>query len=271
MKKYLLPLLLIPIALLITLAVSFPARAAIHTEAIAYQQGETVLEGYLAYDEANNKPRPGVLVVHAWKGLGEHEKESARKLAKLGYVALAADIYGKGVRPTTNEEAATQAQIYRSDRQLLRDRANAGVKVLQEHPLTQANKIGAIGYCFGGGTVLELARSGAPVAGVVSFHGNLDTPNPEDANNIQGRVLVLHGADDPFVPNEQVQAFMQEMRDANVDWQLVMYGGTVHSFTHADAGDDPAKGTAYNADADRRSWEAMQDFFAEIFAVNSDQ
>ncbi|MBO1347113.1 MAG: dienelactone hydrolase family protein [Hormoscilla sp. GUM202] len=142
---------------------------------------------------------------------------------------------------------------------------SAGLKVLRNHPLSKNNRLGAIGYCFGGGTVLELARSGAKVAGVVSFHGNLDTPNPTDANNIKGQILVLHGASDPFVPKEQVAAFTEEMRQANVDWQMISYGGAVHSFTNPKAGNDPSKGAAYNRDADRRSWSAMQLFFAEIF------
>ncbi|MEA5470162.1 dienelactone hydrolase family protein [Spirulina sp. 06S082] len=242
-----------------------PAEAAIRTEIVEYRQDNVLLEGYLAYDDEVKEQRPGVLVVHQWKGLGDYEKRRARELAELGYVAFAADIYGKGVRPQTQEEARTQATLYRSNRKLLRDRANAGLKVLQSHELTTPGKIAAIGYCFGGGTVLELARSGISLAGVVSFHGNLDTPNLEDANNIRGRVLVLHGADDPLVPPEQVQTFAKEMRSANVDWQLVMYGGAVHSFTDSNAGNDPSKGSAYQEEADKRSWAAMKQFFSEIF------
>ncbi|NEP63468.1 MAG: dienelactone hydrolase family protein [Symploca sp. SIO2G7] len=245
---------------------SAPSLAEVRTQVVEYRQGETILEGYLAYDDEVTAQRPGVLVVHAWKGLGEKEKKRARQLAELGYVAFAADIYGKGIRPQTSEEAAAQATIYRSDRQLMRDRANAGLRFLQQHPLTSRDRLAAIGYCFGGGVVLELARSGAPTAGVVSFHGNLDTPNPRDARNIQGRVLVLHGADDPLVPDEQVLAFQQEMRRSDVDWQMVFYGGAVHSFTDVSAGNDPTTGVAYNAEADKRSWAAMNRFFAEIFS-----
>jgi len=245
---------------------SAPSLAEVRTQVVEYQQGETILEGYLAYDDEITTQRPGVLVVHAWKGLGENEKERAKQLAEQGYVAFAADIYGKGIRPKTSEEAAAQAKIYRSNRQLMRDRAKAGLRFLQQHPLTIRERLAAIGYCFGGGVVLELARSGAPTAGVVSFHGNLDTPNPKDARNIQGRVLVMHGADDPLVPDEQVLAFQQEMRRGNVDWQMVFYGGAVHSFTDVGAGNDPSKGVAYNAEADKRSWAAMNRFFAEIFS-----
>lgn len=247
------------------IGVTRAAQPTLHTEIVEYQQGDTILTGYLAYDNSVRGKRPGVLVVHDWMGLGDFYQQKAEKLAQMGYIAFAADIYGKGVRPKNREEARTQATIYRSDRQLMRDRANAGLKVLRNHPLSKNNRLGAIGYCFGGGTVLELARSGAKVAGVVSFHGNLDTPNPTDANNIKGKVLVLHGADDPLVPKEQVAAFTEEMRQANVDWQMISYGGAVHSFTNPKAGNDPSKGSAYNRDADRRSWSAMQLFFAEIF------
>ncbi len=164
------------------------AQPTLHTEIVEYQQGDTILSGYLAYDNSVRGKRPGVLVVHDWMGLGDFYQQKAEKLAQMGYVAFAADIYGKGVRPKNREEAKTQATIYRSDRQLMRDRANAGLKVLRNHPLSKNNRLEAIGYCFGGGTVLELARSGAKVAGVVSFHGNLDTANPTDANNIKTQV-----------------------------------------------------------------------------------
>lgn len=258
-----LPLLLIaPVA---TLVYSTAAQAKIQTQVVEYKQGNTVLEGYLAYDDAIQGQRPGVMIVHEWTGLGPYVKQRAEQLAKLGYVAFAADIYGKGIRPKNPKEAGAQANIYKSDRKLLRDRAAAGLQVLQNNKLTDKNRIAAIGYCFGGTTVLELARSGANVAGVVSFHGNLDTPNLQDAKNIKGKVLVLHGADDPLVPDEQVDAFENEMRQANVDWQLVAYGGAVHSFTNPEAGKDASKGVAYNATADRRSFADMRQFFAELF------
>jgi dienelactone hydrolase len=140
----------------------------------------------------------------------------------------------------------------------MRSRANAGLEVLRNHPLADVNRIAAIGYCFGGTVVLEMARSGAELAGVVSFHGGLSTPNPSDAKNIKGKVLVLHGADDPAVPPDQVIAFQDELRKAGVDWQMVSYGGAVHSFTNPEAGNDPSRGAAYNEKADKRSWEAMK-------------
>lgn len=241
------------------------AQAGLRTEVIGYKHGDAGLEGYLAYDDAVKGKRPGVIVVHAWTGLDAYTKRRTGQLAKLGYVAFAIDMYGKGVKAKDAEEAARLAGIYRADRRLMRSRANAGLEVLKKHTLTDAKRIAAIGYCFGGGVALELARSGADIAGVVSFHGNLDTPNPEDAKNIKGKVLILHGADDPIVPIDQVIAFQDGMRKANVDWQMVIYGGAVHAFTNPESGDDPSRGAAYNEKADRRSWEAMKMFFAEIF------
>jgi dienelactone hydrolase len=241
-------------------------QAAIKTETVEYRDGDTVLEGYLAYNDTLEGKRPAVLIVHEWTGLGGYVKRRAKQIAELGYVAFAVDIYGRGVRPANAQEAAKQAGIYRSDRQLMRRRAIAGLERVKKYPFVDPNRIAAIGYCFGGGVALELARSGADIKGVVSFHGNLDTPNPEDAKNIKAKVLVLHGADDPHVPPEQVAAFQKEMRDAKVDWQMVFYGNAVHSFTNPDSGNDPSRGAAYNKKADVRSWQAMKDFFKEIFS-----
>lgn len=241
------------------------SRAEIHTEAVEYKDGDTVLQGYLAYDTAVSGKRPGVLVVHQWKGLGPYEKKRAEMLAQMGYVAFAVDIYGKGIRPSDNKSAGVEAGKYKNNRALLRHRVGAGLDVLEKNPLADDSRIAAIGYCFGGTTVIELARSGAPIAGVVSFHGALDSPTPADGKNIKCKVLALHGADDPFVPAKDVAAFEEEMRSAKVDWQLVKYGGAVHSFTDWNAGSDNSAGMAYNEKADRRSWAAMQKFFKEIF------
>jgi dienelactone hydrolase len=193
-------------------------------------------------------------------------KKRAEQLAALGYVAFAADIYGKGVRPATPELSGKEAGKYRGkDRGPMRARAAAGLATLAGFPQVDASRLAVIGYCFGGTAALELARSGAQVLGTVSFHGGLDTPVPADALKIRGKVLVLHGADDPHVPPEQVASFQQEMRLAKVDWEMVYYGGAVHSFTNPDSGNDPSKGAAYNKAADKRSWEQMKLFFAEIF------
>jgi dienelactone hydrolase len=241
------------------------AVAEIKSETVLYRQGDIELEGYLAYNPSLKTPRPGVLVVHEWYGLGPYAKKRADQLAELGYIAFAVDIYGKGVRPQNSEEAGKEAGKYRADRQLLRARINAGLETLKKQKGVDPLKIAAIGYCFGGGTVLELARSGADIRGVVSFHGSLDTPNPDDAKRIKAKVLVLHGGADPYVTAAHVAAFQDEMTKAYVDWQIISYGGAVHSFTNPEAGSDPSKGAAYHASADRRSWEAMKQFFGEIF------
>jgi dienelactone hydrolase len=253
------------VALLSLVFVLPTSHGEIVTRTIEYKQGDTTLEGYLAYDNSVASARPGILIVHQWKGLGAYEKMRAEMLAKMGYIAFACDIYGKGIRPTAMQDAAAQAGKYKNDRQLLRERVNAGLAELRKQKGVDGNKIAAIGYCFGGTTVLELARSGADVNGVVSFHGGLGSPRPEDAKNIKSKVLALHGADDPNVPPAEVAGFEKEMRDAKIDWQLVAYGNAVHSFTDKSSGNDNSKGAAYNEKADKRSWEAMKSFFAEIF------
>jgi len=241
------------------------AEAHLHTESVQYRHGETELEGYLAYDEDSEGLRPGVLVVHEWKGLGPYAKQRAEQLAELGYVAFAVDMYGRGVFAQTHDEAAKLSRAYREDRQLMRDRIAAGLSVLQQlHDVVDPGRIAAIGYCFGGTTVLELARSGADVRGVVSFHGLLDTPNSADAANIKGKVLVFSGADDPLVPPEQIAAFEEEMRQAGVDHRVVTYPGAAHSFTVPEAGDDASTGMGYHAEADADSWQQMQELFETI-------
>jgi dienelactone hydrolase len=235
------------------------------SQTVEYKDGETVLEGYLAYDDTTELERPAVLVVHAWMGLDEHAKAAADRLASQGYVAFAADIYGKGVRPQSHEEAGKAVALYKNDRSLLRGRIGAALEIVKNHPYVDEARIAAIGYCFGGTTVLELARSGADVDGVVSFHGLLSTPTPADAKNIKGRVLVLHGADDPYVPRAEVDALEKEMKDASADWHKVEYPGAVHSFTVKSAGSDPSTGAAYDAQADAASWEETTKFLKEIF------
>jgi dienelactone hydrolase len=250
-------------ALFISILGSTSSFAAIKTQTVEYKQGDTVLEGYLAYDDASTAKRPGVAIVHDWTGLGDFVKKRAEQIAKLGYVALALDIYGKGVRAKNPEEAGKLAKKYKSDRALMRARATAGLDYLKSNPLVDPSKLAAMGYCFGGTTVLELARSGAPLKALASFHGGLDTPHVEDAKKIKAKVLVMTGGDDPSVPAEQVTAFESEMRNAKVDWQLISYGGAVHAFTNPDAGNDNSKGAAYNEEADRKSWREMKEFFEE--------
>lgn len=241
------------------------SKAEIHTQTLEYKDGNTTLEGYLAYDDSVSGKRPAVLVVHQWKGLGPYEKKRAEMLAQMGYVALAADIYGKGIRPADPKAAGAEAGKYKGNRAMLRKRVSAGLDALLKNEMADPKRVAAIGYCFGGTTVIELARSGADIAGVVSFHGALDSPGPTDGKNIKCKVLALHGADDPFVPAKDVAAFEDEMRTGKVDWQLVKYGGAVHSFTDWTAGTDNSTGAAYNERADKRSWEEMKRFFGEIF------
>lgn len=240
-------------------------HAEIKTETLEYREGETLCEGVAVYDTVVKGKRPGILIVHQWKGLTAYEKRRAEMLASLGYAVVCADTYGKGVRADNPKDAAGLAGKYKADRPLLRARVNAGLAQLKAHPMVDARRTAAIGYCFGGTTVLELARSGADVAGVVSFHGGLSTPSAADAKQIKGKVLALHGADDPYVPAAEVAAFEDEMRAAKVDWQFVAYGSSVHSFTMKEAGNDNSKGAAYNEKADQRSWEAMKVFFGELF------
>jgi len=247
-----------------TLLFSSFSHAELVEKAVEYKSGDTLCEGWHAYDDSVEGKRPSVLIVHQWTGLTDYEKMRARMLVELGYNVFALDIYGKGIRPQP-PEAGEMAGKYKGDRALYRERLTAGLNVLKGFPQTDESKLSAIGYCFGGTGVLELARSGADIEGVVSFHGGLGTPTPEDAKNIQCSALVLHGADDPFVPPAEVEAFEKEMKDASVEYELVKYPGAVHAFTQKFAGDDPSKGAAYNEEADKKSWEAMKEYFTKIF------
>jgi dienelactone hydrolase len=244
-------------------ALGASAFAAVKTETVEYKDGSTVLEGYIAYDDANDKPRPGILVIHDWTGLQDYAKRRTTMLAEMGYVAFAADIYGKGVRPTDQKECVVESGKYRNDLPLLRKRVLLALDELKKSKLVQADKLAAIGYCFGGSSVLELARSGADVKGVVSFHGGLKTSMPADPGAIKAKILVCHGADDKFVNND-VPGFKEEMEKSKADMTFIAYPGAVHSFTKKEAGDDPSKGQAYNEKADLESWAEMRKFFAKV-------
>lgn len=227
---------------------------------ISYEAGGKTFTGCLA-DGSGGQRAPGVLVAHEGPGLNDHAKDRARMLAALGFVAFALDLYGKEDLPM--EQAKAEVQTLRADRDLFRLRVNAAFDTLKAQPHVDAGKLAAIGFCIGGMAVLELARSGADVAAVVGFHAALDTPTPQDAENIKAKVLVCLGADDPIVTAEQRAAFAKEMTDAKVDWQMHIYGGVGHSFTNREIDNWNFPGFAYNADADRRSWAAMRDFFEE--------
>src|SRR5687767_429331 len=221
------------------LALSAAAIAEIKTTTVTYKDGDTELEGYAAYDDVKQGLRPGVLVIHDWTGVQDYTKTRARQLAELGYVAFAADIYGKGVRPTDPKDCAAEAGKYKGNLPLLRRRAQLGLDQLKLQPQVDPKNLAAIGYCFGGSAVLELARSGADLKGVVTFHGGLSTTLPAEEGKVKASILVLHGADDPFVKPDEVAAFKAEMEKAKVPMQFIAYPGAVHSFSKKAAGNDP--------------------------------
>lgn len=237
-------------------------------EILHYQSNGTILHGYLAYDDAIATPRPGVVVAHMWRGRQPFVEAKARELAAMGYIALALDLYGEGRVPESSEEAGQlmHGLMNEPGRVQMRARANAAVDALRQHPLCSPNKVAAIGFCMGGCTVLEIARSGKDLQGVVSFHGALVNPAPEDAHNIRCKVLVLHGDQDPSIPFSAVSQFRQEMQAAvHVDWQLVIYSRAVHAFTNPAVGTDPNTGYAFNPVVNARAWQQMQNFLSEIF------
>ncbi len=240
------------------------SAADIKEQAVEYTSGGVVCEGWHAYDAALTGKRPAVLIIHQWTGLTDYEKMRAKMVAELGYNVFVADVYGKGIRPQP-PAAGVEAGKYKTNRTLLRERLNSALDVLLKDANTDTTKVAATGYCFGGTAAIELARSGVPLLGVVSFHGGLDSPTPADGKNIKGKVLALHGADDPFVKAADIAAFEDELNAANVSYEIVKYPRAVHAFTQKMAGDDNSKGAAYNADADAKSWIAMKEFLAGIF------
>jgi dienelactone hydrolase len=236
------------------------------TENVEYQDGNVTLRGFVAFDDQQSHRRPGVLVMPEAFGLGAHARQRAERLAALGYVALAGDPYGNGVENSDLQEAIKYAGARREDPAKFRQRARVALDKLVSLPQVDASRLAAIGYCMGGTFSLELAHDGAPLKGVVSFHGGLETPRPAVAGQVKAKSLVCTGGDDPFVPVAQVNALAEEMTKAGTDWQLISYGGTVHSFTNPDADKVGMAGLAYNKRADERSWKAMVAFFEDIFA-----
>jgi len=220
--------------------------AGIQTKTVEYRDGDVELQGYLFWDDTSEEKRPGIIVVHEWWGLNDYARQRAEMLASLGYVAFAIDMYGKD-----------QGQR----------RALLGLNLLRDEPTVDPERLGAIGYCFGGATVMQMAYAGANLRGVVSFHGSLPVPTPEQAKQVKSRALIAHGSADSFVPQERVLAFQKALDEAAVNWEMTIFGGARHGFTNPGAGEYGIEALAYDSNADRRSWELMQSFFADIFAM----
>jgi len=251
------------------LGLALPLRAEIITEEVNYQADGTTLKGYLAYDNSIKGKRPGVLVVHEWWGHNEYARKRARMLAELGYVAMAVDMYGDGKQAAHPEDAQKFSSEIANNMELGKQRFEAAMQVLQSKPETDPRSIAAIGYCFGGAVVLQMAREGLDLDAVVSFHGSLGTPKPAQPGAVKAKVMVAHGGEDPFVKPEQITGFIAEMNQAGADYRFNIYSGAKHSFTNPDAdkyGAEFKLPLKYNPQADEDSWRDMQVFLQQAFA-----
>jgi dienelactone hydrolase len=251
---------------LLTLALyQSAAWAAIKTETITYKVGDKTFKGYLAYDDASKTKRPGILVVHEFWGLNDYARKRAEQLAGLGYVAFAADMFGDGKVTEHPKEAGAMAGAVRTNQKEWLARGNAGLTILREHPLVDGKNLAAIGYCFGGSTALALANSGADIKAAVSFHGALPIPTDDDVKSIKAKILICHGAADSFIKEDTIQKMRGMYDKSRVDYQMIYYGGAVHSFTVREADSKDMPGIRYDPAADRRSWAAMRGLFNEVF------
>ncbi len=241
------------------------APPAVKSRTVDYKIGDQAFQGVFVYPQAAKGKIPGVVMVHNWLGISDETKKQAERVARLGLAVFAVDVYGKDVRPKNQQEAAAVSAKYKNDRKLFRERVMRGLELVREQKEVDPAKTIAVGYCFGGTGVIELARAGADVQAVVSLHGGLDSPNPADGKNIKATVVALQGADDPFVKPADIAAFQNEMRTNHVDWTMTVYGGAVHSFTDTGAGSDPKAGQAYNEKADRRSFETLTDLVNDLY------
>lgn len=247
-------------------AVATTVQAKVITQPVTYQHDNVTLEGYLAFDDSIKGKRPGVLLVHEWWGLNDYARKRAVQLAGMGYVAFALDMYGKGKVTDHPKEAEEWMKEITSNVAAWGQRAMAGLQVLEKDPRTDPNRIAAIGYCFGGTTVQQLAYSGANLKGVVSFHGSPLPPTEDQARKVKAKILICHGAADPMTSPEAIQNYVAAMEKSGLDWQMIFYGGARHSFTNPDADKVGMSGLKYNKSADKRSWEHMKVFFKEIFS-----
>jgi dienelactone hydrolase len=242
-----------------------PVEAAVKSETVTYKVGDKTFKGYLAWDDALSGKRPGVLVFPEWWGLNDYARKRAEQLAGMGYIALAADMYGDGKTTEHPKEAGALAGAVRADVKEWEARAQAALKVLRDNSMVDGKKLAAIGYCFGGSTALQLAYTGADFAAAVSFHGALIVPSDQQTKAVKAKLLICHGAADSFIPEEVAQKTRAALENGRVDYEMVYYGGAQHSFTNPDADKKGLQGMSYNANADHRSWAAMSSLFREVF------
>lgn len=255
-------------AILTTLMLS-TSHAEIKTKKITYQHAGTELEGVLAWDDSKSSPRPGILVVHEWWGLNDYAKSRAKQLAEMGYVAFALDMYGQGKVTNHPAQAGEWAGQIRENTDAWKARALAGLEILKQQPYVDNSKLAAIGYCFGGSTVLQLGYANVGLKGVASFHGAL-TPPSEEGDDIATKILICHGANDAFISEDSAQTIRQALTKRNADWQMIYYANARHGFTNPNAGDYGLDNLKYDKAADERSWEAMDEFFEELFEDDDD-
>ncbi len=252
-------------ATLFMVSAAAPTWGDVQTKSVQYQDSDVALEGYLAWDDSIQGKRPGVIVVHEWWGLNDYARKRAEMLAELGYVGFAVDMYGKGKVTQHPDEAGEWAKQIQANVADWQKRAQLGLDILQKHELVDNTRSAAIGYCFGGATVMQMAYTGADLDGVVSFHGSLPVAENLPVGHIKAKILVAHGNADPFVPAQRIVDFQAALEKAGADWQMISYGGVRHSFTNPDADKHGIDGLRYDKDADRRSWQHMQVFLKELF------
>jgi dienelactone hydrolase len=251
----------------LTVAFALPAAAAVQTREVTYTHDGKTYKGHLVWDDATPGKRPGVLVLHEWWGLDDYAKKRAEQLAGMGYVTFAADLYGDGKVAKHPDDAKTMSSAVRANVENWRGRAQAALDVLKKDERVDPSKLAAIGYCFGGSSALQLAYTGADLDAVVTFHAGLPTPTPEQAKAIKAQILVCHGADDKFVPEESIQKLKEALDAASVKFRVETYPGAVHSFTVPGADKHKMPGLAYNAEADKKSWASMKAIFDEVFGA----